>query len=213
MSDYEVVDDLGEGAYGHVKLVRRKGDSDRTKYVLKSIFKNKILIESWQKDSKLGLVPSEIKILNFLHYNSHPNLVDMTRFFEDRDYYYVEMKLHGYGMDLFDYIEIHTGMSEMELKHIFYQVLQAICHLHKHGIVHRDIKDENIILDQYCNIKLIDFGSSSYVKPGKPFKSFCGTLDYAAPEIMSGKFYTGPPQDVWALGVLLYTLIYKENPF
>jgi serine/threonine protein kinase len=61
---------------------------------------------------------------------------------------------------------------------------------------------------------LIDFGSSAFVKPhGKQFSTFCGTLDYAAPEILLGQKYDGPPQDVWAMGILLYTLVYKENPF
>ncbi|CAJ0908800.1 3164_t:CDS:2, partial [Entrophospora sp. SA101] len=72
---------------------------------------------------------------------------------------------------------------------------------------------ENIILDEHNNVQIIDFGSGAYVKEDTKFDTFCGTIDYISPEVFSGKKYDGPPQDIWALGVLLYTLIYKENPF
>ena len=88
----------------------------------------------------------------------------------------------------------------------------AIYHLHKQGIVHRDIKDENIIVNEFGVIKLIDFGSAGYTKQG-PFDVFVGTIDYASPEVLRGEKYEGKPQDIWALGILLYTMIYKENPF
>jgi len=95
----------------------------------------------------------------------------------------------------------------------FRQVAKAIHHLHtKAFVVHRDIKDENVVLDGEGNIKLIDFGSAAYIKNG-PFDVFVGTIDYAAPEVLAGKPYRGKEQDVWALGILLYTIVYKENPF
>jgi serine/threonine protein kinase len=123
------------------------------------------------------------------------------------------MDLHGEGMDLFDYIELNEKMTATEIRHIFRQIVQAVAHLHKHGIVHRDIKDENVIVDNTGHVQLIDFGSAAYLKPDQKFDTFAGTLDYCAPEILRGNTYTGPPQDIWSLGILLYTLIYKENPF
>lgn len=117
------------------------------------------------------------------------------------------------GTDLFDYIENTPSMSETEIITIFRQVVYAIQHLHKNCIVHRDIKDENVILDKSGTVRLIDFGSSSYFKENKKFDKFCGTLDYASPEVLKGSKYDGPPQDVWAMGILLYTMIYKENPY
>ncbi|KAI5307899.1 hypothetical protein KEM55_007107 [Ascosphaera atra] len=138
----------------------------------------------------------------------------MEGFFEDDVNYYIEMLPHGLpGMDLFDYIELRTNMSESECRSIFSQVVDAIHHLHTRAlVVHRDIKDENVILDGEARIKLIDFGSAAYVKNG-PFDVFVGTIDYAAPEVLQGKSYNGKEQDIWALGILLYTIIYKENPF
>lgn len=93
------------------------------------------------------------------------------------------MGLHGGGMDLFDYIELNTTMPEAEIKSIFRQVARAIQHLHHNKIVHRDIKDENVILDEDGNVQLIDFGSSAYIKNNRKFDTFCGTIDYAAPEV------------------------------
>lgn len=137
----------------------------------------------------------------------------MLDYFEDEDHYYIVMDLYGAGMDLFDYIELKNGMSQSEIKSIFHQIVSAVGHLHDHRIVHRDIKDENVILDLKGGVRLIDFGSAAYLKEGRRYESFVGTLDYAAPEILKGQTYTGPPQDIWACGTLLYTLIYRENPF
>ncbi|KAG0267459.1 hypothetical protein DFQ27_008750 [Actinomortierella ambigua] len=211
INDFEILDSLGQGAYGQVKLCQLKGSEN--KVVMKYIVKSRILVDCWMNDKILGMIPMEIHIMHTLRKIPHPNIVSMLDFFEDSQYYYVEMALHGTGMDLFDYIELTPYMTENEIRAIFRQICNAVHHLHSNKIVHRDIKDENVILDQEGNIQLIDFGSSAYLREGKKFDTFCGTLDYAAPEVLTGKKYEGRKQDIWALGILLYTLIYKENPF
>ncbi|KAI1375038.1 Pkinase-domain-containing protein [Hypoxylon crocopeplum] len=215
IDDFAILEDMGQGAYGQVKLVRYKHNGGK-KVVLKYVTKRRILVDTWTRDRRLGTVPLEIHVLDYLRRDGfkHPNIVEMEDFFEDETNYYIEMAPHGYpGMDLFDYIELRTNMEEDECRSIFVQVARAIHHLHtKAKVVHRDIKDENIILDGEGNIKLIDFGSAAYIKSG-PFDVFVGTIDYAAPEVLAGKPYGGKEQDVWALGILLYTIIYKENPF
>ncbi|CAH1759480.1 18514_t:CDS:10 [Entrophospora sp. SA101] len=213
INDFQIIGILGSGAYGEVKLAYNKNDPEKKKVVLKYVIKSRILVDCWTCDQLLGTVPLEIHILHTLRGIPNPNIVQMVDYFEDKDHYYIEMGLHGAGMDLFDYIELNTKMPESEIKSIFRQIARAIQHLHNHKIVHRDIKDENVILDENNNIQLIDFGSSAYIKEGKKYDTFCGTVDYAAPEVLIGKKYDGPPQDIWALGILLYTLIYKENPF
>ncbi|TPX35550.1 hypothetical protein SmJEL517_g02066 [Synchytrium microbalum] len=213
IDDYEILDSLGDGAYGYVRLAVKKNDPKKTKVVVKYIVKSRILVDCWTRDKELGLVPLEVHILHYLTSIRHPNVVHMIEHFEDPDFCYIVMSLHGFGMDLFDYIELNQTLPEEEIRSIFYQTVLGIRHLHRNGIVHRDIKDENLILDEELRVQLIDFGSSAYIKDGKKFDTFCGTLDYAAPEVLTGHKYTGPPQDCWALGILLYTLTYKENPF
>ncbi|KAL7798420.1 Pkinase domain-containing protein [Trichoderma ceciliae] len=214
IDDYTILEDMGQGAYGQVKLARHKATGK--KVVLKYVTKRRILVDTWTRDRKLGTVPLEIHVLNYLRRPEfrHPNIVEMEGFFEDDVNYYIEMAPHGLpGMDLFDYIELRANMDESECQSIFVQVAHAVHFLHtKALVVHRDIKDENVILDGEGNIKLIDFGSAAYIKSG-PFDVFVGTIDYAAPEVLAGKPYGGKEQDVWALGILLYTIVYKENPF
>lgn len=215
INDFVVIEEMGQGAYGQVKLCRSKKNSSK-KSVIKYVTKRRILVDTWTRDRRLGTVPLEIHVLDYLRRDGfkHPNIVEMSDFFEDDINYYIEMVPHGLpGMDLFDYIELRVNMEEKECRKIFVQVAEAIQHLHtKAKVVHRDIKDENVILDGEGNIKLIDFGSAAYIKNG-PFDVFVGTIDYAAPEVLAGKEYRGKEQDVWALGILLYTIVYKENPF
>ncbi|TRX90799.1 hypothetical protein FHL15_008378 [Xylaria flabelliformis] len=215
IDDFVILEDMGQGAYGQVKLARYKHNGGK-KVVLKYVTKRRILVDTWTRDRRLGTVPLEIHVLDYLQRDGlkHPNIVEMEDFFEDETNYYIEMTPHGLpGMDLFDYIELRANMDEDECRSIFVQVAKAIHHLHvKAKVVHRDIKDENVVLDGEGNIKLIDFGSAAYIKSG-PFDVFVGTIDYAAPEVLAGQPYGGKEQDVWALGILLYTIIYKENPF
>ncbi|KAI8646005.1 kinase-like domain-containing protein [Parasitella parasitica] len=214
IQDYEIVDELGQGAYGLVKLAYLKSDSAKKRVVIKYVIKSRILVDCWTRDRKLGLIPAEIHVLHTLRRIPHINCSDMLDYFEDDDHYYIVMDLYGVGMDLFDYIEFkESGLTESEIRSIFLQVVAAVGHLHDHRIVHRDIKDENVILDLKGGARLIDFGSAAYTKEGRLYETFVGTLDYAAPEILKGQPYTGPPQDIWACGTLLYTLIYRENPF
>lgn len=211
-SDYLVLQKMGEGAYGKVSLCMHK----RYKYVvvIKMIFKERILVDTWVRDRKLGTIPSEIQIMATLNKHPHQNILQLLDFFEDDSYYYIETPVHGESgcIDLFDLIEFKPAITELEIKLIFKQVAAGIKHLHDHGIVHRDIKDENMIVDANGFVKLIDFGSAAYVKSG-PFDVFVGTIDYAAPEVLGGNPYEGKPQDIWAIGILLYTLVFKENPF
>lgn len=177
IDDFVILEEMGQGAYGQVKLARYKDNGK--KVVLKYVTKKRILVDTWTRDRKLGTVPLEIHVLNYLRREDlrHPNIVEMEDFFEDDVNYYIEMVPHGLpGMDLFDYIELRTNMEEQECRSIFVQVARAIQHLHvKAKVVHRDIKDENVVLDGDGRVKLIDFGSAAYIKSG-PFDVFVGTI-------------------------------------
>ncbi|CAO3675155.1 hypothetical protein G6F70_007437 [Rhizopus microsporus] len=214
VDDYVILNNLGEGAFGAVKLAYRRDDPNKEKVVIKFIRKDRIVVHSWIRDRKLGLVPMEIHILKKLKDNPHANCCSLESFMEDDETFYAVMKFHGSEcMDLFDYVELHMGISEIEIKRIFWQIAKAVEHIHGLRIVHRDIKDENVLIDENGRISLIDFGSAAYFKEGRKFDTFCGTLDYCAPEIVKGMPYEGPPQDIYCLGIVLYILIYKANPF
>lgn len=184
ITDYTILEEMGAGAYGQVKLARPRITAPPSirafsKVVIKYVTKRRILVDTWTRDRKLGTVPLEIHTLDYLKRDGlrHENIIEMIDFFEDETNYYILMKPHGLpGMDLFDYIELRVNMGEDECRKIFAQVVAGVHFLHtKAKVVHRDIKDENVILDGEGRIKLIDFGSASYIRNG-PFDVFVGTI-------------------------------------
>jgi protein-serine/threonine kinase len=185
IDDFAILEEMGQGAYGQVKLARYKKPLAK-KMVIKYVTKRRILVDTWHRDRRLGTVPLEIHVLDYLRRDGlqHPNIVEMADFFEDDINYYIEMVPHGLpGMDLFDYIELRVTMEESECRKIFRQVAQALEHLHTRAkVVHRDIKDENVILDGEGRVKLVDFGSAAYIKSG-PFDVFVGTIGTLLPPI------------------------------
>ncbi|OUM66301.1 hypothetical protein PIROE2DRAFT_40889, partial [Piromyces sp. E2] len=182
IDEFEIVDALGDGAYGVVKLAYRKDDPKQEKVVIKYIIKSKILPDFWVNDPELGKIPKELSILSEIKKKGEGEeiyIVKMIDYFEDNENFYLITKQHGFGMDLFDYVEFNKEIPEEHIKKMFYQVCKSIQFLHHNNIVHRDIKDENIIVDEDCNAELIDFGSSTHYDRRNPFDTFCGTIDYA----------------------------------
>ncbi|KAF9015201.1 kinase-like domain-containing protein [Cyathus striatus] len=115
--------------------------------------------------------------------------------------------------DLFDLVEAYPhGLPPSSIRTYLGQIADALYFLHSQGIVHRDVKDENVVLGPDGKCILIDFGSSGLVKKSG-WDTFSGTLDYAGPEILRGERYYGKEQDVWAFGVVAYVLLVGECPF
>ncbi|CAH1426422.1 unnamed protein product [Lactuca virosa] len=90
---------------------------------------------------------------------------------------------------------------------------QSWMYCHRNMVVHRDLKPENLLLDAKCNVKIADFGLSNIMRDGHFLKKSCGSPNYAAPEVISGKLYVGPEVDVWRCGVILYALLCRTLPF
>lgn len=117
------------------------------------------------------------------------------------------------GGELFQYIVDRGRMSEDEARRFFQQIICAIEYCHRHKIVHRDLKPENLLLDEYLNVKIGDFGLSNIMTDGDFLKTSCGSPNYAAPEVISGKLYAGPEIDIWSCGVILYVMLCGRLPF
>ncbi|CAO3590358.1 unnamed protein product [Absidia cylindrospora] len=189
------------------------------------------------------IIPTEIYLLQNVQ---HQNIIQMLDTYQDDSFYYLVMEAHGAdwssspqrdnsnpiiqtpvtktctattgggAQDLFECLEQQGHFSESRAHHIFTQVLDAVLYLKGKGFYHRDIKDENILIDRNFNIKLIDFGSVFSIKTSKRqqwLSHFHGTLSFASPEILKGQVYQPEPAEVWSLGVLLYTLLYGQVPF
>ena len=110
-------------------------------------------------------------------------------------------------------VEGEYQIEEIEARRIFQQIIFGVEYLHTHQVSHRDLKPENILLDGDGNVKLADFGLSNIMKDGIFLYSSCGSPNYAAPELISGKYYNGASIDIWSCGVILYTLLTGSLPF
>ena len=91
--------------------------------------------------------------------------------------------------------------------------MSALTFIHSKGIAHRDLKLENLLFDENMNLKIADFGLSNIMTDGKSLKTFCGSPDYAAPEILKNAAYDGTKIDAWSTGVILYTMLCGRLPF
>ncbi|XP_059189371.1 NUAK family SNF1-like kinase 1 [Centropristis striata] len=199
---YEVMETLGKGTYGKVKKAVERASLKTV--AIKSIRKERIT-----DDLDRIHIQREIEITASLR---HSNIIRFHEVFESRDKIVIVMEYASRG-ELYDYIQERRRLPETEARDIFRQITSAVHYCHKNGVVHRDLKLENILLDQDFKVKLADFGLSNNFQRGTLLQTYCGSPLYAAPEIVKGLPYQGPEVDCWALGVLLYALVYSSMPF
>ncbi|XP_061543989.1 NUAK family SNF1-like kinase 2 [Phycodurus eques] len=198
---YEFLETLGKGTYGKVKKAKER--SGRV-VAIKSIRKDKI-----KDEQDLVHIRREIEIMSSL---CHPHIITIYEVFENKDKIVIVMEYASRG-DLYDYICDRRHVSERESRHFFRQIVSAVHYCHQNGIVHRDLKLENILLDGNGNVKIADFGLSNLYHRDEYLQTFCGSPLYASPEIVNGRPYRGPEVDTWSLGVLLYTMVHGTMPF
>nr|XP_027204035.1 probable serine/threonine-protein kinase DDB_G0277165 isoform X1 [Dermatophagoides pteronyssinus] len=199
---FQVVKKLGQGTYGKVQLAINNESGQEV--AIKTIKKNKV---SNQQD--LVRIRREIQIMSSIN---HPNIIHIFEVFENKDKIVLVMQ-YASGGELYDYVSYHKALSDMEARRVFRQIATAIYYCHKNKICHRDLKLENILLDEKGNAKIADFGLSNVFDDKHFLQTFCGSPLYASPEIVRGLPYFGPEVDCWSLGVLLYTLVYGAMPF
>ena len=198
---YQIIKTLGEGSFGKVKLAQHLGTGQR---VALKIINRKTLAKSDMQ----GRVEREISYLRLLR---HPHIIKLYDVIKSKDE--IIMVIEFAGKELFDYIVQRGKMPEDEARRFFQQIIAAVEYCHRHKIVHRDLKPENLLLDDQLNVKIADFGLSNIMTDGNFLKTSCGSPNYAAPEVISGKLYAGPEVDVWSSGVILYVMLCGRLPF
>uniref|UniRef100_A0A6P4DZH0 Mucin-17 isoform X4 n=1 Tax=Drosophila rhopaloa TaxID=1041015 RepID=A0A6P4DZH0_DRORH len=199
---FDIIKKLGQGTYGKVQLGINKETGQEV--AIKIIKKCKI-----EAEADLVRIRREVQIMSSVH---HPNIIHIYEVFENRDKMVLVMEFAA-GGELYDYLSERKVLTEEEARRIFRQVATAVYYCHKHKICHRDLKLENILLDEKGNAKIADFGLSNVFDDQRLLGTFCGSPLYASPEIVEGTPYQGPEVDCWSLGVLLYTLVYGSMPF
>jgi len=146
---------------------------------------------------------------------NHPGIPKLFAHYENGKYHYMVMEYMP-GEDLFSYFERRgfEPMEEARAKKIFRELVKILVHAHSKGIVHRDIKLENILIDAKNKVSLIDWGLCDFVCGKKDILSGrVGSLEYVSPEVMSQPSYPGRKTDVWSCGVILFVLLYAVFPF
>ena len=151
----------------------------------------------------------EVRIMKQLN---HDNIVRLYEVIDTTDYLFLVLELAS-GGEIFDYLVSHGRMKEKDARKFFRQIVSAVDYCHQKRIIHRDLKAENLLLDNYLNIKIADFGFSNNFHPSKQLETWCGSPPYAAPELFQGQKYVGPEVDMWSLGVVLYVLVCGALPF
>jgi len=201
LSKYQIIDEnFAAGCFGKILLARDAKDKE---VVIKRLPKEKSSPEDVLKEINAG------RILN------HRNVAKFVDHFSSNEYEYLVFE-RIYGSDLFHIIEKRSFIpfNERDVLKIFKQILKAIKHSHDNGIVHRDIKLENILMDTTTSkVTVIDYGLCDIVPRGTVSQKFCGSLDYVAPEVVAKRNYDGFVADIFSLGVVLYTLLFAEFPF
>lgn len=200
INEFNIIEKLGSGGYSYVMLVQNKRSGK--KYALKCAAKYK------KGKDRSHRTLTEIKVLEKL---KHKNIIRLKGYFEDEEMLYLVLEY----MPCRDCSKLfkHKLPTKPQTKNMMKQLIKAVAYIHNKGIVHRDIKLENVLVDKHFNIKLIDFGLCA-IKDTQfdLLHDTLGTLRYTAPELIKGEGYN-ESVDIWGLGVIFFMLLTGEFPF
>ena len=193
---------LGEGAFSVVRECTKEGNDE--------ILACKVIPKTRMNTQKLmDRLEVEMRVNQQLH---HPGIVQMMDMLCDKNNYYIIMELCKNG-DLIGYLKEKKKLKESEAKPVFHQILETMAYLHHMRVAHRDMKPENILIDDEGKVKITDFGLSNFVNQDDLVTTPCGTAIYLSPECLSKKPYSGFTNDAWACGVILYYILTGNIPW
>ncbi|KAL2162124.1 hypothetical protein VTH06DRAFT_7909, partial [Thermothelomyces fergusii] len=214
--NYAFIKTIGQGSMGKVKLARKEGTNELAS------FSNPRRVSP--EDGRLSREEREradaaredrnareAAIVSLLNHQYICALRDNLR---TRWHWYMLFEYVN-GGQMLDYIISHGKLKEKQARKFARQIASAVDYCHRNSIVHRDLKIENILISKTGDIKIIDFGLSNLFSPDedRKLKTYCGSLYFAAPELLQARPYTGPEVDVWSFGVVLFVLVCGKVPF
>lgn len=199
--DFDIIKLLGKGAFGKVFLAEKKGTNEL--FALKVISKSSVI-----KKNTFEYLKNEKIIMQSVN---HPFVLKLEYFFSNPEYVFFALKFKT-GGELYKYLSKQSRFNESVVKFYACQILLGLEYIHSLNIIYRDLKPENILLDENGNAVLADFGISKVINSENNTKSFVGTPDYVAPEVILQKGHNRMV-DIWAYGILLYELAYGNPPF
>ena len=203
IGDYILGEEIGSGAFGKVLL--GKHILTEEKVAIKIL--DKMILNQTPEDYEL--VKKEISILKLV---KHKYIVQLYEILQTAQHIFIIME-YCEGKEILDYILTKNRLNELESLKYFQQLINCLFYLHSQNIAHRDIKIDNMLLDSNKDLKLIDFGLSTKYTDDDLLDQPCGTVVYAAPEVLEGKEYHGMLADVWSSGIVLFGMLAGYLPF
>jgi len=202
VKDFKLIKLIGIGSYGKVMLVRKEGSSEE--FALKMLRKDYIT-----KKNQVEHTKTERRVLETI---KHPFIVRLRYAFQNTKKLYFVLD-YCPGGELFFHLQKALKFDEELTRFYAAQIVLALEELHKHNIIYRDLKPENVLIDSDGYIKITDFGlSKDNITDNNAAHSFCGTPEYLAPEILK-RLGHGKPIDWWSLGAIIYEMLTGLPPF
>ncbi|KAK4127305.1 Pkinase-domain-containing protein [Parathielavia appendiculata] len=214
--NYAFIKTIGQGSMGKVKLAKKEGTGELVACKIiervsaddgRQSREDRERADAAREDRNAR----EAAIVSLLNHQYICGLRDNLR---TRWHWYMLFEYVN-GGQMLDYIISHGKLKEKQARKFARQIASAVDYCHRNSIVHRDLKIENILISKTGDIKIIDFGLSNLFSPDedRKLKTYCGSLYFAAPELLQARPYTGPEVDVWSFGVVLFVLVCGKVPF
>lgn len=228
IGDWSFIDTIGQGSMGKVKLAENMKTNEvvavkvvnrALKVFLikqKSLSQPRTKRELYEREKKLQKEVSRdqrtIREAALGQIMNHPNICKLHDLYILSNHYYLMFEYIS-GGQLLDYIIQNGLLKEQKAQEFSRTIASVLNYLHQNNIVHRDLKIENIMIDKNGELKVIDFGLSNFYSPRSLLKTYCGSLYFAAPELLKATPYIGPEIDIWSFGVVIYVLVCGKVPF